>query len=164
VKHTKPFPKTLVVLLQVAVLATLGLSVSAGARAADVGAITGAAKDEQAPIEKARAAIKRNDWQVAIRDLKALVAKEPRNADAHNLLAFSLRNTGDLVTSKTHYDQALSLDPNHKGAHEYLGELYLKMKQPENAQKHLTILEKLCGNKDCEEYRDLAKALVSYKP
>ena len=29
-----------------------------------------------------------------------------------------------------YYEKALSLDPRHKGAHEYIGELYLKLKQP----------------------------------
>ncbi len=124
---------------------------------------SGSAVTTQSPLDKARAAIARKDWQVAIRDLQGLVRAEPLNADAHNLLAFSLRNNGDLVTSKVHYDEALKLDPNHKGAHEYIGELYLKMKQPENAQKHLAILERLCGNKDCEEYRDLAEAMMQYK-
>jgi hypothetical protein len=38
------------------------------------------------------------------------------------------------------------------------------LKQPENARKHLTELERVCGNKECEEYQDLAKALTAYKP
>lgn len=116
------------------------------------------------PIDKARTAIKNKDFLIASRELQALVAKEPDNADAHSLLGFSLRKSGDLTRSKVHYDQALKLDPNHKGAHEYIGELYLMMKQPDEARKHLTILERLCAGKDCEEYQDLAKALTGYKP
>ena len=139
------------------------LGIGYQAQAADTRPSPSAAS-AQAPIEKARAAIARKDWSVAIRDLQVLVRTEPNNADAHNLLAFSLRNDGDLARSKVHYDEALRLDPNHKGAHEYIGELYLKMKQPDNAQRHLLILERLCGGKDCEEYQDLARALAEYKP
>jgi hypothetical protein len=36
-------------------------------------------------------------------------------------------------------------------------------KRPEEAQKHLTQLEAICGNKTCEEYADLAKAMADYK-
>jgi tetratricopeptide (TPR) repeat protein len=62
-----------------------------------------------------------------------------------------------------HYNIALKLDPNHLGAHEYIGVAYLKINQPEKAKEHLAKLEKLCGKK-CEEYADLEKALANYKP
>ena len=35
-------------------------------------------------------------------------------------------------------------------------------KKPAEAQKHLAQLEILCGNKTCEEYADLAKAIADY--
>jgi Flp pilus assembly protein TadD len=125
---------------------------------------SGPAQPVSAPLEKARAAIERKDWAFAVRELNALVGKEPKNADAQSLLGYSLRKSGDLARSKVHYDEALKLDPDHRGAHEYIGELYLMLKQPENARKHLTELERVCGNKECEEYQDLAKALTAYKP
>jgi hypothetical protein len=58
---------------------------------------------------------------------------------------------------------ALQLDPKHKGAHEYIGEAYLMDKKPAEAEKHLASLEKICGNKTCEEYADLAKSLADYR-
>ena len=57
-----------------------------------------------------------------------------------------------------------SSTPNHRYAHEYLGELYLDMNQPDNAEKQLVALKKACpflGK--CEEYDDLKKAIDSYK-
>ena len=131
------------------------------ARAADTGAKSAPAA---ASLESARAAIKRKHYPDAIAELRSIIVKEPGNADAHSLLGFSLRKSGDLKTSKLHYDEALKLDPDHKGAHEYIGELYLMMKQPDEARKHLVILERLCAGKGCEEYQDLAKALTAYKP
>ena len=62
------------------------------------------------------------------------------------------------------YDNALRLDPNHKGAHEYIGVAYLMAKQPDKAQEHLAKLKVICGGEGCEEFQDLAKAIAAYKP
>ena len=53
---------------------------------------------------------------------------------------------------------ALKLDPDHNGAHEYIGVAYLKVNQPEKAKEHLAKMETICGKK-CEEYEDLARAI-----
>ncbi len=113
----------------------------------------------------ARAAVQAKDWPKAIVQLNALVKAEPKNADAHNLLAYSNRKQAqpNLPKAFEHYKIALQLDPKHKGAHEYIGEAYLMDKKPEEAEKHLAILEKLCGNTSCEEYADLAKSLAAYR-
>lgn len=52
----------------------------------------------------------------------------------------------------------------HRGAHEYIGEAYLMDNKPEEAKRHLAELEKICGNRTCEEYADLAKAIAEFKP
>jgi len=41
-------------------------------------------------------------------------------------MGFSLRQTGDYPTALTFYKKALDFDADHKGAHEYLGELYVE--------------------------------------
>jgi Tfp pilus assembly protein PilF len=116
-------------------------------------------------LENARDHIKANKWQLAIAELSIAVRDEPKNADAHNLLAYSFRKQAkpDLPKAFEHYKIALQLDPKHKGAHEYIGEAYLMDKKPAAAEKHLVELEKICGNKTCEEYADLAKAIAQYK-
>jgi Tfp pilus assembly protein PilF len=140
------------------------LAVSGGvAFAADTpSAPAPAAPDRMA---SARSAIQAKDWQKAIAQLSVLVKAEPKNADAHNLLAYSYRKLAqpNLPKAFEHYKIALQLDPKHKGAHEYIGEAYLMDKKPEEAEKHLATLEKLCGNTSCEEYADLAKSLASYR-
>ena len=60
------------------------------------------------------------------------------------------------------YEEALHLDPGHKGAHEYVGEAYVIAKNLPKAQEHLAALEKLCG-RSCPEYRDLAKVIDKVK-
>ena len=113
----------------------------------------------------ARQAIASGDWSKAMRDLQAAQRDEPRNADVHNLLGYTYRKRAspDLPKAFEHYKTALNLNPKHKGAHEYIGEAYLMDKKPQEAEKHLVELEKICGNKTCEEYADLAKALADYK-
>ncbi len=60
-------------------------------------------------------------------------------------------------------DMPLRIDPRHKGAHEYIGEAYLQDRKPDQAEKHLGELEKICGNRSCEEYAELSKAIADYK-
>ncbi|MEO6623589.1 MAG: hypothetical protein ABIN37_01990 [Burkholderiaceae bacterium] len=116
-------------------------------------------------IDVARNAIMAKDWKKALSELNLAAREEPRNADVHNLLGYSYRKqaTPDLAKAFEHYKTALTLNPRHKGAHEYIGEAYLMDKKPQEAEKHLAELEKLCGNKSCEEYADLAKSLAEYK-
>jgi tetratricopeptide (TPR) repeat protein len=59
-------------------------------------------------------------------------------------LGFSLRKTGDYTNALTFYRKALDFDAEHKGAHEYLGELYLETGQLQNDREQLAALEKLC--------------------
>jgi Tfp pilus assembly protein PilF len=125
------------------------------------GSTTNTEPEAKDSLAAARGAIVRRNWNVALRELETVVQREPKNADAHNLLAYSLRNTGNYKRAQTHYEEALKLDPNHRGAHEYYGELYLKLSQPDNARKHLLELERICG-KNCPEYKDLEAALASY--
>ena len=116
-------------------------------------------------LTSARKAIDAKDWTLATRELNAAVRDEPRNADVHNLLGYSYRKraTPDLAKAFEHYQTALRLQPTHKGAHEYIGEAYLMDKKPAEAEKHLAELERICGNRTCEEYADLAKAIAEYK-
>lgn len=116
-------------------------------------------------IKNAQEAIKAKNWPDAVRELSIAAREVPNNADIHNLLAFSYRKQAqpDLAKAFEHYKIALQLDPKHKSAHEYIGEAYLMDKKPAEAEKHLAILEQLCGNTTCEEYVDLFEAIKKYK-
>jgi Tfp pilus assembly protein PilF len=145
--------------------ATLALAVGVVSAADITSAPAVAAPAALDRMASARAAIQAKDWQKAIAQLGAIVKAEPKNADAHNLLAYSNRKQAqpNLPKAFEHYKIALQLDPKHKGAHEYIGEAYLMDKKPDEAEKHLIIIEKLCGNTSCEEYADLAKSLATYR-
>ena len=109
-------------------------------------------------LTSVRQKVKAKDWKAAIEELKPIIVKVD-NADAYNLYAFCLRNMGDYKQAFTYYGKALDFDPNHKGAHEYLGELYVMTSNMPKANEHLAILEKLCPS-GCEELDDLRKAVA----
>src|SRR5262245_27653777 len=111
---------------------------------------------------EAERAVKRGDYPGAMRLLEGVVAKEERNADAYNLLAYSIRSSGDPAKSIPIYEKALAIDPKNKGAHEYMGEAYLALGELDKAKQHLAMLDKLCLF-PCEEYTDLKKAVQAYE-
>ena len=116
-------------------------------------------------MKAAREAIAKSDWRVVKFETQRVISDEPGNADAHNLLAYAYRKQErpDLTRAFEHYKTALQLNPQHKGAHEYIGEAYLMDRKPELAEQHLAALERICGNRQCEEYVDLAQALAAYR-
>ncbi|HEX6415587.1 MAG TPA: hypothetical protein VFZ94_21290, partial [Burkholderiales bacterium] len=97
-------------------------------------------------IEKATAATKRQDWASAADVLKGGLATDPNNASYHNLYAYSLRKSAnpDMNLVFKHYNEALRIDPKHRGAHEYIGEAYLMVGNLPKAKEHLSALDKLC--------------------
>jgi tetratricopeptide (TPR) repeat protein len=107
-----------------------------------------------------RAKIKAKDFKSALVDLNGMIDKGVQHADVYNLMGFSLRKTGDYPTALTFYKKTLDFDADHKGAHEYLGELYVETGQMPKAKEHLAILEKLCPQ-GCEEREDLAEAIAA---
>src|ERR1700733_7222292 len=108
-------------------------------------------------LTSVRAKLAAKDYAAALAELRDL-AQDTQQADVYNLLGFTLRKTGDFKTSLTYYVKALELQPDHKAAHEYLGELYVQTGNMEKAKEQLAILAKLCPG-GCEEREDLQKAI-----
>ena len=108
-------------------------------------------------LTSVRAKIKAKDYVAALAELRN-IAEDAQQADVYNLLGFTLRKTGDFKTSLTYYTKALELQPDHKAAHEYLGELYLETGDAEKARQQLDALSRLCPA-GCEEREDLEKAI-----
>lgn len=108
---------------------------------------------------EAEKAVKARQYEEAIKKLEAVVAKEPRNVDALNYLAYSHRELGRYDISMGYYQKALAINANHRGANEYLGQLYLKLGKMKEAQAQLAKLQRLCG-RGCEEYESLRAAVA----
>jgi len=108
------------------------------------------------------AAVKDRKYRWAIGLLQDVLEEEPRNADALNYMGYSHRKLGHVKQALAFYLRALDVEPNHKGANEYIGEAYLEMKRPDKARIHLDRLARICGP-GCEEYRDLKTALDAFQ-
>ena len=136
----------------VAGLALSPMLVSGQARAVD-----NMSSNDKVDLTSVRAKIKAKNYAAAIQELRDL-AEDTQQADVYNLLGFTLRKTGDYTTSLSYYTKALDLQPDHKAAREYLGELYVETGNIDRAKEQLAVLVKLCPN-GCEEREDLEKAI-----
>ena len=148
--------------------AVVALSVSATAFAAGGGG--GASMDVPAKPSKpadpsyaqAKAMIEARNYAGAMPLLQQVVVRDPKNADAYNLMGYATRKSGDANGSLQYYNQALTIDPKHIGAHEYVGEAYLQLGRLPEAEQHLARLDSLCVF-GCTEYRMLKAAIADYK-
>jgi tetratricopeptide (TPR) repeat protein len=113
-------------------------------------------------LSSVRAKIKAKDFKAALAELAPMLATY-QHADVYNLMGFSLRKTGDYQQAYTFYRKALDFDPDHKGALEYLGELYVETGQIEKAKENVVRLQRLCPS-GCEELADLEKAIGTTGP
>ena len=107
-------------------------------------------------------AVNAKDYKSAVTYLSKALEKDPNNADTHNLLGYSYRKLGNTNKAFEHYQIALRINPKHRGANEYLGELYLETGQLGKAEERLAVLDQACPW-GCEEYDDLKEAVERYK-
>ena len=103
-------------------------------------------------------AIGSRDFPQAVRILDGLVADKPDFSDAWNYLGYALRKGGDLKRSERAYRKALDIEPEHRGAHEYLGELYLQTGRRAQAEALEQSLARICKY-GCPELDALRSAL-----
>jgi Flp pilus assembly protein TadD len=135
----------------------IGLGLAPALMPAAAFAVDDMASTDAPDLTSVRAKIKAHDYAAALAELRDL-AEDTQQADVYNLLGFALRKTGDFRTSLTYYTKALELQPDHKAAREYLGELYVETGNLEKAKEQLAILAKLCPG-GCDERDDLQKAI-----
>jgi len=118
----------------------------------------GAAPSASQALKSAERLVYKENYALAIEKLETVTSAEPNNADAWNLLGFALRKSDQLEDAAAAYLQALSIDPEHKGALEYQGELFIRLGDSESAAQNLSKLQTLCPT-GCEELELLQKAL-----
>jgi tetratricopeptide (TPR) repeat protein len=126
----------------------------------------GGADDPQAANDSdyvaGKKAIEAKDWSGAVKSFTVAAGHAPKNADIQNYLGYANRKLGNYDLAFKHYGMALDLNPNHRGAHEYVGETYLLVNDPAQAEEHLAALAKLCFV-PCAEYNELKRAISAYK-
>jgi Flp pilus assembly protein TadD len=102
-------------------------------------------------------------YDEAIAILRVLVDDEPEDADALSLLGYSLRKSGQPDRAEHFYLKAIEVAPDHLGANQYLGELYVERGDLTNARSRLNVLDINCVN-TCAERDALASAIAAAAP
>ncbi|MEM7744491.1 MAG: tetratricopeptide repeat protein [Pseudomonadota bacterium] len=113
-------------------------------------------------LAEATALIEAEHYKEALPLLEQLAEQARGNADVFNLLGFAYRKTGDLENSAPAYERALFLDPDHVGALEYQGELFLTLDNIEGAEANLEKLMRACAW-PCEEAEELTAAIAAWR-
>lgn len=108
------------------------------------------------------AALRAGNAGAALPRLVQALKRFPDNANLHNELGFAYRNVKQLEKAFEHYRRALAINPQHRSAHEYIGEAYLMVGDLAAAERHLASLRSICLL-PCEEMRDLEKAIFEHR-
>ena len=112
----------------------------------DSGSETNYGKDYKSAVKL----IKKKKYDNAIEKLMDLVdvsSSDFTKADVFNEIGFAFRKSDDFDNASKYYLLALSEDPNHLGALEYQGEMFVDLGQKDNALANLNKLKDLVGEK-----------------
>ena len=132
------------ILITILVSFIVSTSYSAGT---DSGNETNYGKDFKSAIKL----ISKKKYDNAIEKLMDLVdvsSSDFTKADVLNEIGFAFRKNNDLDNASKYYLMALKEDPNHLGALEYQGEMFVDLGQKDKAIANLNKLKDLVGEKN----------------
>ena len=115
--------------------------------------------DEAVKLVKRAGKLERKDklgkakklYSQAFTKLEKAHKKNIKDPDILNYMGFTSRKVGNFEVAEKFYLQGLSINPNHNGINEYLGELYVQTNRIDKANERLAILK----NCNCDEYKEL---------
>ncbi|MEP6342217.1 MAG: hypothetical protein ABJ275_02795 [Maricaulaceae bacterium] len=107
--------------------------------------------------------INKGEYQAAFNDLSLTAAAAGPHPDITTYMGYTQRKLGNYDLAKTYYAMALEVEPNHKGANEYLGELYVETGELKKAHVQLAKLEEICTF-GCIEEDELRAWIVDARP
>lgn len=99
--------------------------------------------------------INQERWGDAFISLEHAQAAVGPHPDVLNYMGFVSRKMGHFNDAFAYYGAALAIDPNHLGANEYLGELYVQLGMYGQARAQLARLDQLCAY-GCVQREELA--------
>jgi len=132
------------ILITILVSFIVSTSYSAGT---DSGDETNYGKDFKSAVKL----ISKKKYDNAIEKLMDLVdvsSSDFTKADVLNEIGFAFRKNNDLDNASKYYLMALKEDPNHLGALEYQGEMFVDLGQKDKALANLNKLKDLVGEKN----------------
>ena len=132
------------ILITILVSFIVSTSYSAGTNSGDE---TNYGKDFKSAVKL----ISKKKYDNAIEKLMDLVdvsSSDFTKADVLNEIGFAFRKNNDLDNASKYYLMALKEDPNHLGALEYQGEMFVDLGQKDKALANLNKLKDLVGEKN----------------
>ena len=120
------------------------------------------AKTKSLAYLSAEKLINKKQYSDAIVKLNDALVTDNKNADIYNYLGFSHRKLGNMEDAASFYNKALEINPKHKGALEYQGEMFLTLNQIGKAEENLKKLDKICFL-GCSEFDKLKKSIMDKK-
>jgi tetratricopeptide (TPR) repeat protein len=114
------------------------------------------------PYRTAIRLIHHEKYSEAIPYIDQAAADKPTNSNVLSYAGYAHGKIGEYGTSLEYLKRALAGDPDHKAAHEYLGEDYLAMHNMAAANAQLAELARLCPG-GCDEKEALSKAIADYQ-
>ena len=150
------------ILLALAVIQLSGAQNAVAVGGDDPASATPMSAQQSADFSDGKKFIEQENWPEAIVSFSKVIQESTKNADALNYLGYAHRQQGDFERAFDIYQRALAINPEHKGAHEYVGEAYLQTNNLPKAQEHLKKLDNLCFF-GCAEYTMLKRAIADYK-
>ena len=122
----------------------------------------GTSKNMSSNMESAQDFIEEKDFVAALNELQIESEINSSDADVWNLLVFVSRKLEKSFLSEKAYKRALEIYPNHKGASEYMGKLYLTLSKVKEAEGLLNKLKKICPS-GCAELTSLEESFIAYQ-
>ena len=152
-------------LLSIIFILTSSFTYSAGTDSGSSSSSSASTNNVDVNIEfnRAKKLIYKKDYAKGLKILKDIENERPfgySKADLYNYMGFASRKQKDpdYINAENYYLKALSLDADHIGALEYLGELYYETDRASEAKSLLEKLGEVAG-KDSTEYKELSELL-----
>ena len=120
------------------------------------------AKEGDASYLQASALINEGRYEDALYSLRAAGMAFGPHADVLTYQGFANRKLGRFDTAISYYSAALKLQPDHRGANEYLGEYYVEIGDFAKAKTQLRTLDRICKF-GCEEAEELRRWIAGVK-
>ncbi len=134
-----------------------------GAGSSGAGMMQGTSSMDEDPYYTAVRLIHHEKFADAIPYLDNALAARPKSATVLSYEGYAHTMVGDYGLAQDYLQRALASDPDHKAAHQYLGELYLAKHDASSANGQLAELTRLCPD-GCDERDALQKAIAAAAP
>lgn len=115
-----------------------------------------------ADLESILGLIDEGEYIGAIDRLHIELDNDQDNPDILSLLGYSYRKVLNYEDALTFYQSALRVEPEHMGANQHLGELYIETGQLDKAQSQLELLDSLSLFAS-SEYAQLKESIEQYR-